>query len=141
MFQNLQQHISLDKKKLFELNISEMENTLMEQERLLSVQQIYSTIEPQDHSVKEVQKHNFNQLALNILKLKKLTAIIKQQQLIPPQTDEPSQDIVPPQTDEPSQDRDTFNRIYTVPVAFNVSTVLFFNIAFNEVKKLRRCRI
>ena len=61
----------------------------MEQERLLNVQQIYSTIEPQDQSVKEVQNHNFNQL----LKLKKLTAIIKQQQLIPPQTDEPSQDI------------------------------------------------
>ena len=55
----------------------------------MNVQQIYSTIEPQDQSVKEVQKHNFNQL----LKLKKLTAIIKQQQLIPPQTDEPSQDI------------------------------------------------
>ena len=34
---------------------------------------------------------------------------------------------------------DTFmyNRIYTVPVSLNVNTVLFFNIAFNEVKKLR----
>ena len=95
----------------------------MEQERLLNVQQIYSTIEPQDQSVKEVQKHNFNQL----LKLKKLTAIIKQQQLIPPQTDEPSQDI----------DTFMYNRIYTVPVSLNVNTVLFFNIAFNEVKKLR----
>ena len=99
----------------------------MEQEKLLNVQKIYSTIEPQDQSVKEVQKHNFNQLALNLLKLKKLTAIIKQQQLIPPQTDEPSQDI----------DTFMYNRIYTVPVSLNVNTVLFFNIAFNEVKKLR----